>query len=54
VILRSLRFFIVTHVVFSSVGTEMLGGGSVVVGWDQKERTGPKDDRQVTRGIKNT
>jgi hypothetical protein len=28
----------------------MLTGGSVVVGWDQKERTGPKDDRQVTVG----
>jgi hypothetical protein len=48
-ILGSLRFFIVSHVVFSSVGAEiMLTGGSVVPGWDQKERTGPKDDRQVT------
>jgi hypothetical protein len=45
---RSLRFFIVAHAVFSSVGTEMLAGGSVVAGWDQKERAGPKDDRQVT------
>jgi hypothetical protein len=26
----------------------MLTGGFVVVGWDQLERTGPKDDRQVT------
>jgi hypothetical protein len=48
VILGSLRFFIVSHVVFSFVGTEMLTGGSVVAGWDQKERAGPKDDRQVT------
>jgi hypothetical protein len=48
VILGSLRFFIVTHYVFSSVGAEMLAGGSVVAGWDQKERAGPKDDRQVT------
>ena len=49
-ILDSLRFFIVTHTVVSSVGTEMLSGGSVVVGWDQIERAGPKDDRQVTVG----
>ncbi len=42
--------FIVPHVVFSSVGTEMLTGDSVVVGWDKIERTGPKDDRQVTVG----
>ncbi len=48
-ILGSLRFFIVTHVVFSSVGAEVLTGGSVVPGWDQKERTGPEDDRQVTK-----
>jgi hypothetical protein len=27
----------------------MLTGGSVGVGWDQLQRTGPKDDRQVTR-----
>ena len=47
-ILGSLRFFIVTHAVFSSVGVEMLEGGSVVAGWDQLERAGPKDDRQVT------
>ncbi len=47
-ILGSLRFFIVSHVVFSFVGTEMLTGGSVVPVWDQKERSGPKDDRQVT------
>jgi hypothetical protein len=47
-ILGSLRFFIVTHDVFSSVGTEMFTGGSVGSGWDQIERTGPKDDRQVT------
>ncbi len=26
----------------------MLAGGSVVAGWDQLERAGPKDDRQVT------
>jgi hypothetical protein len=26
----------------------MLSGGSVVAGWDQTERAGPKDDRQVT------
>jgi hypothetical protein len=51
VILGSLRFFIVTHGVFSSVGTEMLTGGSFVAGWDQKERAGPKDDRQVTLTI---
>jgi hypothetical protein len=51
VIFGSLRFFIVTHTVFSSVGVEMLTGGSVVVGWDQIERAGPKDDRQVTGGI---
>jgi hypothetical protein len=30
-ILRSLRFLIVSHVVFSSVGAEMSAGGSVVV-----------------------
>ena len=48
VILGSLRFFIVSHTVFSSVGAEMLAGGSVVAGWDQLERAGPKDDRQVT------
>ena len=47
-ILGSLRFFIVTHAVFSSVGAEMLTGDSVVAGWDQIERSGPKDDRQVT------
>ena len=40
----------VAHVVFSSVGAEMLAGGSVVVGWDPIERAGPKDDRQVTVG----
>ncbi len=40
----------VTPAVFSSVGEEMLAGGSVVVGWDPIERTGPKDDRQVTVG----
>jgi hypothetical protein len=28
----------------------MLSGGSVVVGWNQIERAGPKDDRQVTVG----
>jgi hypothetical protein len=28
----------------------MLEGGSVVTGWDQKERAGPKDDREVTVG----
>ncbi len=39
---------IVAHAVFSSVGTEMLAGGSVVPGWDPIERAGPKDDRQVT------
>jgi hypothetical protein len=27
----------------------MLAGGSVVAVWDQLERAGPKDDRQVTR-----
>ena len=27
-----------------------VAGGSVVAGWDQLERTGPKDDRQVTVG----
>ncbi len=47
-LLRSLRFFIVTHAVFSSVGGEMLAGDSVVAKWDNKERAGPKDDRQVT------
>ncbi len=47
-ILGSLRFFIVVHTVCSPVGAEMLTGDSVVTGWDQKERTGPKDDRQVT------
>jgi hypothetical protein len=47
-VLGSLRFLFVTHVVFSTVGTEMLVGGSVVPGWDQLERAGPKDDRQVT------
>ncbi len=41
----------VAHVVFSSVGAEMLAGGSVVAGRDQLERAGPKDDRQVTVGI---
>ena len=30
----------------------MLAGGSVVAGWYQLERTGPKDDRQVTSGLK--
>ena len=50
-ILGSLRFFIVTHTVFSSVGAEMLTGGSVVAGWDQTERAGPKDDRQVTSWV---
>jgi hypothetical protein len=30
--------------------TAWFTGGSVVVGWDQKERAGPKDDRQVTVG----
>ncbi len=39
---------IVAHAVFSSVGAEMLTGGSVVAGWDPIERAGPKDDRQVT------
>jgi hypothetical protein len=48
----SLRFFIVTHAAFSSVGAEMLSGGSVVAGWDQKERAGPKDGRQVIVGSK--
>ena len=48
-ILVSLRFFIVSHVVFSFVGTEMLTGGSVVAGWDPIERSGPKDDLQFTR-----
>ncbi len=47
-ILGSLRFLFVTHSVFSSVGVEMLTGGSVVTGWDPIERAGPKDDRQVT------
>ena len=36
-----------THV-FSTVGAEMLTGGSVGVGWDQLERSGPKEVRQVT------
>ena len=49
-ILGSLRFLFVAHVVFSSVGAEMLAGGSVVAGWDPIERAGPKDDRQVTVG----
>ena len=47
-ILCSLRFFIVSHTVFSTVGAWMLTGGSVGVGWDQLERAGPKEDRQVT------
>ena len=47
-ILCSLRFFIVVHVVFSTVGTEILTGDSVGEGWDQLERAGPKEDRQVT------
>jgi hypothetical protein len=46
VILFPCDFLIVTHVVFSVVGVEMLSGGSVVAEWDQKERAGPKDDRQ--------
>ena len=50
-ILCSLRFFIVSHVVFSTVGAEMLTGDSVGVGWDQLEWTGPKEDRQVTLGM---
>ncbi len=54
-ILGSLQFFIVTHDVFCTVGAEMLSGGSVVrtvgEGWDQLERVGPKDDRQVTEWI---
>ena len=50
-IFGSLRFFMVTNTVFSSVGAEILAGGSVVAGWDQIERAGPKDDRQVTGGI---
>ena len=37
-ILGSLQFFIVTHDVFSSVGAEMLAGGSVVAGWDPIEK----------------
>ncbi len=53
-ILGSLRFFFVTHSVFSSVGEEMLTGVSVVVGWDQLQRTGPKDDHQVTVGTEGT
>jgi hypothetical protein len=48
VILGSLRFFIVGHAVFSTVGEEILAGGSVGEGWDQLQRAGPKDDRQVT------
>ena len=28
----------------------MLAGGSVGAGWDQLQRAGPKDDRQVTVG----
>ena len=28
----------------------MLTGGSVGAGWDQLQRAGPKDDRQVTVG----
>jgi hypothetical protein len=47
-ILCSLRVFIVAHVVFSTVGAEMLTGGSVGAGWDQLERAGPKEARQVT------
>jgi hypothetical protein len=31
----------------------MLAGGSVGGGWDQLERAGPKDDRQVTRSSKS-
>ena len=53
-ILCSLRFFIVSHVVFCTVGSEMLTGGSVGVGWDQLEKAGPKDDRQVTLVIQRT
>ena len=36
--------------VFCTVGTEMLTSGSVGAGWDQLERTGPKETRQVTLG----
>ena len=34
----------------TTVGAEMLTGGSVGAEWDQLERAGPKKDRQVTLG----
>ena len=48
---KKLRFPTIFQCLFSSVGVtvgaEMLSGGSVVSGWDQLERAGPTDDRQV-------
>ena len=40
--------------VFCTVGSEMLTGDSVGEGWDQLERTGPKEVRQVTLGSVGT
>ena len=40
------EIFLLTHTVFSTVGTERLTGVSVGTGWDQFEMSGPKEDRQ--------